>query len=99
MANAFSKEETVLFELLLEKFDPNNITAKEVEVFRPAMEDQERSGYTVWRPIPYVSSTVSGLDITGQFGDVTQLSISYLIGFVFSQDERVTKIVFKMQAR
>jgi hypothetical protein len=75
MANAFSKEETVLFELLLEKFDPNNITAKEVEVFRPEMTDQERSGYTVWRPIPYVSTTVSGLDITGQFAELTQLSV------------------------
>jgi hypothetical protein len=75
MANAFSKEETVLFELLLEKFDPNNITAKEVEIFRPEMTDQERSGYTVWRPIPYVSKTVSGLDITGEFGDLTQLSV------------------------
>ena len=75
MANAFSKEETVLFELLLEKFDPNNITAKQVEVFRPEMTDQERSGYTVWRPIPYVSKTVPGLDITGQFGELTQLSV------------------------
>lgn len=75
MANAFSKEETVLFELILEKFDPNNITAKEVEIFRPEMTDQERSGYTVWRPIPYVSKTVSGLDITGQFKDLTQLSV------------------------
>lgn len=75
MANAFSKEEVVLFELLLEKFDPNNITAKEVTKFRPAMQQQERAGYTVWRPMPYVSTTVSGLDLTGAFVGVTQLSV------------------------
>ena len=75
MANAFSKEEIVLFEMLLEKFDPNNITAKQVMVFRPPMTDQERSGYTVWRPIPYVSTTVSGLDVTGKFDEFNQLSV------------------------
>lgn len=75
MANAFSKEERVMFELLLDKFDPNNITAKEVSIYRPEMTMQERAGYTVWRPIPYVSATVSGLDITGQFANVTQLSV------------------------
>lgn len=75
MANAFSKEEIVLFDLLLEKFDPNNITAKEVTKFRPAMQQQERAGYTVWRPMPYVSTAISGLDLTNQFGSFTQLSV------------------------
>jgi hypothetical protein len=77
MANAFSKEEIVLFELLLDKFDPNNITAKQVSKFRPEMTQQERTGYTVWRPIPYVSSTVQGLDITSAYAnaDFDQLSV------------------------
>lgn len=78
MANAFSKEEIVLFELLLEKFDPNNITAKQVMTFRPEMTQQERTGYTVWRPIPYVSTTIPGLDISAAFAAgiaLTQLSV------------------------
>lgn len=75
MANAFSKEEIVLFEEILEKFDPNNISAKQVSVRTPTMQQQERAGYTDWRPMPYVSQTVSGLDITGQAGDLTQLSV------------------------
>lgn len=75
MANGFSKEEIVLFEEILEKFDPNNITAKQVSVRRPEMTQQERSGYTEWRPMPYVSQTVPGLDVTGQFTDLTQLAV------------------------
>ncbi len=92
MANAFSKEEIVLFELLLEKFDPNNITAKQVMVFRPPMTDQERSGYTVWRPIPYVSTTVSGLDVTGKFDDFNQLSVPSTI-------DRIENVTWSLNAQ
>lgn len=75
MANAFSKEETVLFEQVLEKFDADNLTAKNASVFRPGSTDSERSGDTFWRPQPYITRTVSGRDLTGQFGDMTQLSV------------------------
>lgn len=92
MANAFSKEEVVLFEMLLEKFDPNNITGKEVTKFRPAMTQQERAGYTVWRPIPYVSTTVSGLDITSSFAGavLTQLSVPSTIDTIESVPWKLT---------
>lgn len=75
MANAFSKEETVLFEQVLEKFDADNLSAKNASVFRPGSTESERAGDTFWRPQPYITRTVSGRDLTGQFGDMTQLSV------------------------
>lgn len=75
MPNAFTKEEVVFFNELLEGFDANNVTAKNVEVYRPSMVSSERSSYTVWRPQPYISRTVDGLDVTGAFADKTQLSV------------------------
>jgi len=75
MANAFSKEETVMFEEVLEKFDADNLCAKNSAVFRPGETTSERSGDTIWRPQPYITRTVSGRDITGQFDDLTQLSV------------------------
>ena len=71
----FSKAETVFFEDILTGFEPNNITAKNVQIFSPAMTMFERSGLTVRRPMPYNSRTQSGLDQSGNFGDVTQLSV------------------------
>ncbi len=76
MANAFSKQEIVAFEKILEKFDPNNITMRQVSTRNPDMVEQERGGYREWRPKPYISRTKSGLTLTdGDFVDMTQLSV------------------------
>lgn len=76
MANAFSKEEIVAFEKIIEKFDPNNITMKQVSTRNPDMVEQERAGYTEWRPMPYISRTKAGLSLVdGDFVDMTQLSV------------------------
>lgn len=76
MANAFSKEETVLFEDILQGFEADNISAKKCSVFRPGSTTSERSQDTIWRPQPYITRTVSGLTLTdGDFDDLTQLSV------------------------
>lgn len=75
MANAFSKEEIVLFEEVLEKFDADNLSAKNSSVFRPGSTMSERAGDTIWRPQPYITRTTSGRDLTGSFDDLTQLSV------------------------
>ena len=76
MANAFSKSEIVAFEKILEKFDPNNITMRQVATRNPDMVEQERSGYREWRPKPYISRTVSGLSLSdGDFKDMTQMAV------------------------
>ncbi len=75
MANAFSKDQTVFFEEVLAGFDPNNITARNVSSYRPPMQTMERSGLTVNRPQPYISTTVTGRDVAGQYKDLNQLSV------------------------
>lgn len=71
----FSKSEMVFFENVLEKFDPTNTTARNVSTYSPPMQMFERSGLTVSRPMPYISTVVDGLDVGGQYKNLTQLSV------------------------
>lgn len=74
--NAFSKEEIVLFEQVLEGFNPNNITARQVSKFKPSGTAFERSALTVHRPIPYISIIKTGLTLVdADFAEITQLSV------------------------
>lgn len=75
MANAFNKEEIVLFEKVLEKFDSDNIVAKRVNIFNQPGQEMQRAGDQVWRPIPQISTVVDGLDVTNKLQDVNQLSV------------------------
>lgn len=75
MANEFNKEEVVLFEQVLEKFDSDNIVAKQASRFSQPGKEMQRRGDSVWRPQPMISTTVDGLDITSKIGSVTQLSV------------------------
>jgi len=76
MANAFSKEEIVLFERVLAGFDPNNITARQVQKFKPPSTAFERSALTVHRPVPYITLGTEGLVlIDADFADRTQLTV------------------------
>ena len=58
MANAFSKEEIVFFEQVLEGFNPNNITARQVMKYMPPSTVFERSALKTFRPIPYISINI-----------------------------------------
>ena len=75
MANQFNREEIVLFEQVLEKFDTDNTTAKQARKFSQPGQMMQRTGNTVWRPMPMISTTTDGLDITGNLGSITQLSV------------------------
>ena len=73
MANGLAKNELVLFERILMGFNPNNITANQVSKYMAPPMQFERAGLTVHRPIPYISTTTSGLTITPE--DKTQLTV------------------------
>lgn len=75
MANGFSKSEMIFFEDVLAGFDPNNITARNCKVYEPNMTAVERSGLTVRRPIPYIAEITSGLDVSAQYKDMTELTV------------------------
>lgn len=71
--NGFSKEEIVFFNDVLQGFEPNNITAKQVSKFMAPSTQFERAGLTINRPVPYISTTTTGLTIVPE--DKTQLSV------------------------
>lgn len=81
MANAFSKEERVAFEDILEGFNDALVMSRNVSIYGTDDESMERSGDVIWRPQPYISQSFDGLDQTANFGDNTQLSVPATLGF------------------
>ncbi|WP_288076793.1 P22 phage major capsid protein family protein, partial [Pseudomonas sp.] len=84
MANAFSKEERVAFELLLEGFHDQLVLSRNVSIYNTDQVTMERTSDTIWRPMPYISQSFDGQDQTSNFKDYTQLSIPARIGFAKS---------------
>lgn len=75
MANKLNKDEVSLVEELVKQFDSDNTVAKQAEFFTQAEGSMQRQGDTVWRDVPMISTTVSGLDITGKIGDVGEFQV------------------------
>jgi hypothetical protein len=75
MANAFSKEERVAFENILEGFQDALVLSRNVNVYRTDAQMMERASNTIWRPMPYIAQSFNGTDQTANFGDNTQLSV------------------------
>ena len=99
MANAFSKEEIVFFEQVLEGFNPNNITARQVDKFKPPSTQFERSALTVHRPIPYITLGTEGLTLAGAaFADRTQLTVPSTLNANVGSPSDIKNIPFKMNA-
>lgn len=71
MSNSFNKEEVILFERVLEKFDSDNAVVKQAARFNQPGSEMQRRGDTVWRPQPQISTTVDGLDISSSIGSIT----------------------------
>ena len=99
MANAFSKEEIVFFEQVLAGFDPNNITARQVDKFKPPSTQFERSALTVHRPVPYITLGTEGLTLAGAaFADRTQLTVPSTLNANVGAPSDIKNIPFKMNA-
>jgi hypothetical protein len=85
MANNFSKQETVAFEQVFEAFDDGLVVSKLFNKY--TLEDTlaERSGNTVWRPMPYVAQSFTGIDQSSNFSrNYTQLSVPTTLGYSHS---------------
>lgn len=81
MANAFSKEERVAFELLLEGFQDACVLSKAAAVYNTDQVMMARTNDVIWRPQPYISQSFDGTDMTSNFKDYTQLSVPATIGY------------------
>lgn len=81
MTNAFSKEERVAFENILEGFQDALVLSRNVAVFNTDQTMMERTNNVLWRPQPYISRSYDGTDMTTNFDDYTQLSVPATIGY------------------
>lgn len=81
MSNAFSKEERVAFEDLLEGFHDQLVLSKNVAKFNTEQSMMERTSDVIWRPQPYIATSHDGMDQTANFQSNTQLSVPATIGF------------------
>jgi len=81
MPNAFSKEERVAFEDILEGFQDALVLSKNVSVYNTDSSMMERANNVIWRPQPYIGVSYAGTDMTTNFDDYTQLSVPATLGF------------------
>ena len=84
MANAFSKEEIVAFEDILEGFNDALILSKNINVYNTNGVTMERARDTMWRPQPYIAQSfdrVVGTSIASDVSTMTQLSVPSTLGF------------------
>ena len=84
MANAFSKEERVAFEDLLEGFNDALVLSRNVSIYRTEGQMMERARNTIWRPQPYIATSISstpGTSIASDYQDFTQLAVPATLGF------------------
>jgi hypothetical protein len=75
MANGFSKEEIVMFNQSVELLDNYLVFSKLISDINEKPEIMERANDTIWFPIQYLMTSYSGVDMTSNFKDVTQLSV------------------------
>ena len=83
MSNAFSKEERVAFENLLEGFQDALVLSRNVSVYNTDQTMMERARDTIWRPMPYIAQSISstpGTSIPG-YQNMTQLSVPATLGY------------------
>ena len=83
MANAFSKEERVAFENLLEGFHDALVLSRNVGIYNTDQTMMARTNDIIWRPQPYIAQSISstpGTPIPG-YQDMTQLAVPATIGF------------------
>jgi hypothetical protein len=84
MANAFSKEEIVAFENILEGFNDALILSKNINIYNTNGVTMERARDTMWRPQPYIAQSFTrtiGSSIASSVSTMTQLSVPSTLGF------------------
>jgi hypothetical protein len=81
MANAFSKQETILFEDFMEGFQDNLVLSKAVKVMNSDDVTMERANNVVWVPQPYIAVSYAGRDMTANFKAQTQMSVPVSLGY------------------
>lgn len=82
MANAFSKEERVAFEDLLQGFEDALVMSQAVNIYGTDGQLMERTNDIIWRPQPYIAQSqtrIVGSAVTAN--DMVQLSVPSTLGY------------------
>lgn len=82
MATNFTREETVLFDEMIEGFDDLLVIAKGATTFTPpSAQEMVRYGDKFWLPVPMIGSSYDGFDQTANFDGLTDIAVPVTIGF------------------
>ncbi len=81
MANDFTKQEDVIWEESIEKFDDSLILSRNVSKYTADQQTMERANNVLWRVQPYISTSYDGTDATPNFKASTQLSVPATYGY------------------
>jgi hypothetical protein len=90
MANTFNKQEIVLYDEALEKFNDALVLSELVTNYSFGDQELERANDVIWRPKPYISNSYTGIDQSGNFGDSVQLVVPASVGTVQSANFTLT---------
>jgi len=84
-ANSFSKQEIVAFEKVLEGFEDGLVVSEKFVKFDVDDQTAERANNTIWRPMPYIAQSFTGLDQSANFNrNYAQLSVPISLGYSHS---------------
>lgn len=82
MPNAFTTQEQVMFDDMVERFDDALVIGKLATKYDvPAPEAMERAKDQFWIPAPMIGSSFNGFDQTSNFGSLTESEIAVSIGY------------------
>jgi hypothetical protein len=84
MASDFSKDERLAWEDILEGFNDALVMSRNVTKYTTDSTGMERQGDVIWRPMPYIAQSFSGLDQSSNFYNNTQLSVPATLGYLKS---------------
>lgn len=92
MANAFTKQEQVMFDDMVEGFDDALIIGKLATLYNSGLsaEDMERARDQFWIPAPLIGSSFNGFDQTANFGDLTETQVPVSIGYHKSDPRKLS---------
>lgn len=91
MANAFSREERIMFDNVLEGFEDQLVIGKAAKKYQPLdAQSMQRVGDKIWIPAPYIAASYDGFDQTANFGDMTELTVPVSIGFHKSSNGKMS---------
>jgi hypothetical protein len=85
MPNTFNKEERVAFDQVFEKFEDGLVISNMFSKYEMEGQMAERTGNTIWRPMPYVVQSYTGLDQSANFArNYAQLAVPTSLGYSHS---------------